>query len=118
MQYMHIPTTTPQGYREWKRRKYQENREKELARKKAYRETDIGKAAIKATYESMKAKHPEKMLARSRLKKAVISGKVIRGCCEVCGDIKTDGHHTDYEKPLEVMWLCRKHHLELHRKNE
>jgi hypothetical protein len=24
-------------------------------------------------------------------------------------------HHTDYSKPLQVEWICRKHHLEHHR---
>ena len=33
--------------------------------------------------------------------------------CEVCGS-QTDleMHHDDYEKPLEIRWLCFRHHLE------
>lgn len=30
--------------------------------------------------------------------------------CEVCGSIKTDRHHTNIDKPLEVQFLCRLHH--------
>lgn len=29
---------------------------------------------------------------------------------------KGERHHFDYSKPTEIMWLCRKHHAELHRK--
>lgn len=29
---------------------------------------------------------------------------------------KADAHHDDYEKPLEVMWLCFKRHREWHKK--
>lgn len=36
--------------------------------------------------------------------------------CEMCGEERSDAHHDDYSKPLEVRWLCRKHHMELHRK--
>ena len=35
--------------------------------------------------------------------------------CEVCGERKTHAHHDDYSKPLEVKWLCKKHHDEHHR---
>lgn len=34
--------------------------------------------------------------------------------CEVCGEDPAEAHHTDYLKPLDVMWLCRKHHNEWH----
>lgn len=51
---------------------------------------------------------------RSALNYAVKTGKLVRQPCEVCGKVRTDGHHPDYNKPLSVQWLCRKHHLELH----
>jgi hypothetical protein len=42
-------------------------------------------------------------------------GVLIRQPCEVCGELKVDAHHDDYMKPLDVRWLCRKHHNEHHR---
>lgn len=58
----------------------------------------------------------EKDLARNKLRYALERGVLERQPCEVCGDPKTDGHHDDYAKPLEVRWLCRVHHMALHRK--
>jgi hypothetical protein len=54
--------------------------------------------------------------ARLLLKIAIRSGKLVPQPCEICGNQKTDGHHTDYSKPLDVQWLCRKHHALVHRK--
>ena len=51
---------------------------------------------------------------RERFRTAVKRNKVVKKPCEVCGDLKTDGHHPDYSKPLDVIWLCRKHHVEVH----
>lgn len=63
---------------------------------------------------SSKAKYPEKRKARRKLYLAVKSGKLLRGDCSICGLPKAEAHHEDYSKPLDVIWLCRKHHKKLH----
>jgi hypothetical protein len=49
--------------------------------------------------------------------RAIRAGILLRKPCEVCGKEKVDAHHDDYMKPLDVRWLCRKHHNEHHRNN-
>lgn len=51
---------------------------------------------------------------RSYLNQYLKRGKIIKLPCNICGDIKSQAHHDDYSKPLDVTWLCRTHHLELH----
>lgn len=46
------------------------------------------------------------------------NGLLTRNPCEVCGELKVDAHHDDYMRPLDVRWLCRKHHNEHHRNLE
>ena len=60
--------------------------------------------------------HIPKIEARNAVKVAIRSGKLIKKPCEVCGETKVHGHHDDYSKPLEVRWLCPKHHGLEHRK--
>ena len=60
-------------------------------------------------------KDKEKFFARRRLAYAVYSGKLKRLSCAKCGELKVQGHHPDYSKPLEVIWLCGVHHRELHK---
>lgn len=45
-------------------------------------------------------------------------GLLVPQPCEVCGETVVDGHHDDYEKPLEVRWLCRSHHKLHHAQQE
>lgn len=62
-------------------------------------------------------KRPEakaKANASNKINNAIRAGKMTRDPCEVCGNPKSEGHHDDYSKPLEVRWLCKKHHTEHH----
>ena len=60
----------------------------------------------------------EKIKVNARLKANIYlrRGKLIKQPCSVCGDIKSEMHHNDYNKPLSVVWFCRKHHKEFHKK--
>lgn len=45
---------------------------------------------------------------------AIRGGKLVRQPCEVCGGLKSQAHHPDYSKPLQVIWLCATHHKDIH----
>lgn len=60
-------------------------------------------------------RYPEKVAARNAVYAAIKSGKLVPQPCEVCGATEdVHGHHDDYTKKLDVRWLCRKHHREVH----
>lgn len=56
--------------------------------------------------------------ARNKLRAAVRRGDIEHpdGCskCRTHGSI--EAHHPDYSKPLDVVWLCRACHVNLHRR--
>jgi len=58
--------------------------------------------------------HPDRYLAHLAVQKALVSGELVKGVCEVCGSTSVDAHHDDYRAPLKVRWLCRRHHVRLH----
>jgi hypothetical protein len=61
--------------------------------------------------------HPKELWAHSALRSALRKGLIVRGKCEVCGAEGTDGHHADYDRPMQVNWLCRLHHRHVHMKD-
>ncbi len=58
--------------------------------------------------------NPEKVKASAKLRSKIQSGHIKRQPCEVCGNPKSHGHHEDYSKPLDVIWLCISHHQQHH----
>lgn len=73
------------------------------------------KAQKYATTKKYRAKYPNKYRATMIVGTAIKYGKLLREPCSVCGNKKSEAHHEDYSKPLEVMWLCQLHHSERHR---
>ena len=41
-------------------------------------------------------------------------GKLLPEPCAVCHALRAEKHHEDYSKPLQVRWLCRKCHHDIH----
>lgn len=85
-------------------------------REKSERARKTGKATKPSREASQKwaLQNPFKIKAHKLLKQAISSGKVIKKPCYLCGKIKSEGHHEDYSKPLDVIWLCRQHHGLIH----
>ena len=109
---------------------YQANRKKILAQQAIYNEdTKEEKATYdKAHYEANKEKisarkvtyyqaNKEKSKAHSAVSGAIKSGKLVRLPCSDCGETNTEAHHYAYDMPLDVIWLCSKHHGQLHREH-
>jgi hypothetical protein len=61
---------------------------------------------------SRKQRNPAKYYAREAVRQALKNGMLLRGYCH-CGLIG-EAHHEDYSKPLEVTWLCARHHKQKH----
>jgi len=62
--------------------------------------------------------HPGKVRVRAMLRRAVKAGLIQKAAaCEKCTrtDRPLHGHHPDYSKPLEVIWLCAWCHNDTHR---
>jgi hypothetical protein len=56
-----------------------------------------------------------KLIARRYINTQIQRGKLKRQPCEVCGCLETQAHHNDYDKPMDIRWLCKEHHDALHR---
>lgn len=81
-----------------------------------YRDYDKGRG-YRTTSEMTRIyreQNPKKYASHGKVARAIRSGKLVPKPCEVCGDVNVHGHHTDYDKPLDVMWLCAPHHKEWH----
>jgi hypothetical protein len=56
---------------------------------------------------------PKRTFANYSVNNAIRDGKLKRCPCFVCGE-KAVAHHPDYDRPLDVVWLCQVHHKEAH----
>ena len=85
-------------------RSYDKQRQKNRDRQKA----------VQASSLRWRKRNPDKYKAQTAVGNAVRDGKLVKEPCQVCGDQSVHAHHEDYTKPLDVVWLCPKHHSEKH----
>jgi hypothetical protein len=88
--------------------------EKNIEKIKEYSRSEQGKKIRKKAIENYVVKHPHKKQAQQIVMIEVRAGRLKKQPCHVCGAQKAEAHHDDYSKPLDVRWLCRKHHREHH----
>lgn len=56
---------------------------------------------------------PEEYRARTAVSNALRDGRLERGPCECASEDcsgRVEAHHDDYSRPLDVRWLCVRHH--------
>lgn len=82
--------------------------EKRREYNKKYRQTDAGKAS------RLRTRLKNRLLGRINIY-AAVQRKLEKQPCERCGSsVRVHAHHDDYSRPLDVMWLCPKHHAQRH----
>ncbi len=74
-------------------------------RNRKWAQTPSGRQSVRAKDRRMRERFPEKYAARQEVLKALRRGDLIKAPCR-CGATKVQGHHPDYSKPLDVIWLC------------
>jgi len=97
------------------RRYYHDNRQSRRRYATGYRKRKKKPYAnaFKANRE-YRGRNPEKYKAHGLVSTALSRGKLKKKPCELCGSSNVEAHHNDYSKPLEVRWLCPKHHAIIH----
>lgn len=88
-----------------------------VAGRKEYAKTEDGKKAFKRARQKWLSQNPIKRATHLILEYAVRSGRLDKPkCCSDCGAKgRIHGHHEDYTKPLDVIWLCAMCHAAIHK---
>ena len=88
-----------------------EHKEKVVAHTRAWRANHPEK--VIARRKQYREKNPKKARAHNAIKHAIAKGKIISMPCFCCGET-AEAHHPDYDRPLDVVWLCKAHHRAAH----
>lgn len=89
-----------ESVRDYDKRRYHENAERR-----------------KRTAENAKKwnqKNPQGYKAHYLVSNAIRDNRLKKEPCARCGEKKVHAHHEDYNKPLDVVWLCVKCHQRHH----
>ena len=79
-------------------------------------QTEKRKQNMRLYTKKYKQKHPERTAIMLRVQRAIRSGMLKRPeCCSICGKkTRIYAHHSDYSKPLDVIFVCQSCHKRIH----
>jgi hypothetical protein len=106
----------PAHFRALAKQCYERTREVRIEKAREYQRSDRGKELQRKRSAIRRITEKDKVDARNELNRAINRGLVVRGRCRDCDSTETHGHHPDYSKPLDVIWLCPEHHIAEHRR--
>ena len=83
-----------------------------------YSKTKKGMESVAKSSRNSYIKNHAKHIARATLRVNIKRGKVSKSnVCEVndsnCSG-QLQGHHDNYDRPIDVRWLCIRHHTDVH----
>ena len=79
-----------------------------------YQQTAEGRCAATRAKRRYAERYAQRRAANVAVGNAVRDGHLLKLPCQVCGASKTEAHHPVYSQPLNVVWLCKPHHQQLH----
>lgn len=80
---------------------------------KKIKDSALIRTSYKSTKDVWRKKFPERKSAHMKVYFALKKGLLTRLPCFICGE-KSEAHHADYSRPLDVVWLCPSHHRQAH----
>lgn len=102
-------------YQEYDRRRG--DKPDRVAARRAYAKTAEGKASADEAKAKWARENRIKRRAQNAVSNAVRDGRISKQLCFICGSVDAEAHHADYDRPLDVTWLCDKHHKLLHKEH-
>lgn len=73
------------------------------------------KALAASVTKAWRQEDRRRTAAHNAVAKAIKSGALIQQSCSRCGSVKSLAHHEDYDKKLDVVWLCQPCHKQRHK---
>lgn len=86
-----------------------------LMKKHSYKKSSKARQSERKSKVKAAMANPLKARCKWNTKHYIRKGWLKKQPCQICNEQKTHAHHSDYNRPWDVQWLCSAHHRAWHR---
>jgi len=97
--------------------KARNNQEHRVEARAIYAQTDEGRLSSNKAKAEYRKRNPNKSKSHAKVAREIRKGNLFKKPCEKCEGLEVHAHHDDYSAPLNIRWLCAKHHSQWHKEN-